>query len=105
MPPAPAYAMHTDKTDPKGVQESNYYYFDDKTKTKAALDSKEYATTPQACTKLVTLEKTEEINGKTYYVGKMKVRIFAEGFDREAKKPMEKGKIKVSLQFSASNIS
>ncbi len=82
-----------------------YYYFDDKTKTKAALDSKEYSTTPQACTKLVTLEKTEEMGGNTYYTGKLIVRIFAEGYDREAQKPMEKGKIKVNLQFSASNIS
>ena len=99
------YGMRTDNTKPEGVQEDKYYYFDDKTKTKAALDPKEYATTPQACTNLVKLETTTEIEGKTYYTGKMKVRIYAEGFDREAQKPMEKGKIKVNLQFTASNIS
>ena len=89
----------------EGAQESPYYYFDDKTKTKAALDPKEYKTSPSDCEKLVELKTTKEIDGKTYYTGKMKVRIYAEGFDREAKKPMEKGKIKVNLQFSASNIS
>lgn len=101
------YGIRTDKTKPIGVQESNYYYFDGETKTKAVLDPKEYMISldDKKNKDLVKLETTKEINGKTYYVGKMKVRIFAEGFDREAKKPMEKGKIKVSLQFSASNIS
>lgn len=101
------YGMLTDGT-PETEDESwgkTYYYFDDKTKTKAALDPKEYATTPQACTNLVKLETTTEIDGKTYYTGKMKVRIYAEGFDREAQKPMEKGKIKVNLQFTATTIS
>ena len=99
------YGMRTDNTKPEGVQEDKYYYFDDKTKTKAALDPKEYKTSPSDCKKLVELKTTKEIDGKTYYVGKMKVRIFAEGFDREAKKPMEKGKIKVNLQFIATTIS
>lgn len=69
------------------------------------MDPKEYKTSPSDCKKLVELKTTKEIDGKTYYVGKMKVRIFAEGFDREAKKPMEKGKIKVNLQFIATTIS
>lgn len=99
------YKMLTDKTDPLGTQESNYYYYDGE--TKAVLKPEYYMTSldDEKNKDLVKLVTTKEINGKTYYVGKMKVRIFAEGFDREAKKPMEKGKIKVSLQFSASNIS
>ena len=88
-----------------GDQESPYYYFDGTTKT--ALGNGEYKTSPSDCTKLVQLTtvNTDMEPGKTYYTGKMKVRIFAEGFDREAKKPMEKGKIKVNLQFTATTIS
>lgn len=88
----------------KGDQESNYYYYNGV--TKAALGDGEYETEPEKCSNLVQLNTQKTMSdGKTYYVGKMKVRIYAEGFDREAQKPMEKGKIKVSLQFSASNIS
>lgn len=91
-----------------GNQESPYYYFDGT--TKAVLvnkeGTKEYETAPENCTDLVQLNTQRPMSdGKTYYVGKMKVRIFAEGFDREAKKPMEKGKIKVNLQFTATTIS
>lgn len=97
------YGMRTDNTKPEGVQEDKYYYFDDETKTKAALKPDEYMTSldDPKNKELVKLETQETIGDKTYYTGKMKVRIYAEGFDREAKKPMEKGKIKVSLQFIA----
>ena len=96
------YGMLTDITTPQGTQESPYYYFNGT--TKAALKPEEYMTSLDDHEKnkdLVKLKKQETIGDKTYYTGKMKVRIFAEGFDREAKKPMEKGKIKVSLQFIA----
>ena len=88
-----------------GTQESNYYCFNGT--TKAPLPDDKYKTSPSDCTNLVQLTtvNTDMEPGKTYYTGKMKVRIFAEGFDREAKKPMEKGKIKVNLQFTATTIS
>lgn len=92
--------------DENGTPEEKYYYFNGE--TKAALvnnsEKKEYTTSASECTNLVQLTTVNTVMepGKTYYTGKMKVRIFAEGYDREAKKPMEKGKIKVSLQFMAS---
>lgn len=101
------YGMRTDNTKPEGVQEDKYYYFDDKAKTKAALKPEEYMTSldDPKNKDLVKLETRTPMGDKTYYTGKMKVRIYAEGFDREAQKPMEKGKIKVNLQFTATTIS
>ncbi|MGN1131449.1 MAG: hypothetical protein ACI4RL_00980 [Ruminococcus sp.] len=101
------YGMLTDGT-PETEDEDwgkDYYYFDGV--TKASLESSEYKTSPSSCTNLVKLTTvdTDMEPGKTYYTGKMKVRIYAEGFDREAQKPMEKGKIKVNLQFTATTIS
>lgn len=101
------YKMLTDGT-PETEDESwgkNYYYFNGA--TKASLKSSEYMTSldDPKNKDLVKLETQETIGNKTYYTGKMKVRIYAEGFDREAQKPMEKGKIKVNLQFTATTIS
>ena len=98
------YGMRTDKTTPIGVKEDSYYYFNGT--TKAALGDGDYKTSPRDCANLVQLTtvNTDMEPGKTYYTGKMKVRIYAEGFDREAQKPMEKGKIKVNLQFTATSL-
>ncbi len=65
------------------------------------LGSSDYKTAPQDLTNLISLNKKEKIGEKEYYTGKLIVRIYAEGYDREAKKPLEKGKIKVHLQFKA----
>ncbi|MGN0475866.1 MAG: hypothetical protein ACI4HM_00855, partial [Ruminococcus sp.] len=93
--------------DENGTPEDKYYYFDGETKDTLdnSSNNKKYVTSPGDCQNLVKLEKTEEMGGNTYYTGKLKVRIYAEGYDREAQKPMQEGKIKVNLQFSASNIS
>lgn len=74
-----------------GDAESSYSYWNGSSVTTLS----GYKTKPSDCKNLVTLTQSNDGN----YYGDLTIRIFAEGFDREAKKCMEKGKVKVKLVF------
>jgi hypothetical protein len=74
-----------------GEAETSYSYWNGSNVTTLS----GYKTKPSDCTNLVTLTK----NSDGYYYGDLTIRIFAEGFDREAQKCMEKGKVKAKLVF------
>ncbi len=84
-----------------GNVEANYYYLEAGKSAQTELSSDLYFTKISDCP---TLAKLEVLDDSGYYKAHIKVRIWAEGTDREAKTPLAGGIFNNILKFTGSKI-